>query len=635
MSTGKEVISRHVTFNEGWKTSPNPILTPTELLNKGGDDTDSMEVEASGGLDPDHESDAIETIGGLDPPEPEASGGFNPPRAVLAAFNHGATEFTVDSPVPERFKGINTFSDRDMWYAADNKEYDSLVKNNTWTLVPRSSVPVSLRVLPSRTVYRRKFNSDGTVNKCKARFVAKGYGQTQGLDYFETWSPVARITSVRALLALVGAWGWKTRQLDVETAFLHATLNEDVYVEQMEGHTVTTLNGESGLDLVYKLDRSLYGIKQAPRRWFETLTDFLSEFGFKPSSHDPAVQLYRVGDEVNAIMVLWVDDLMIAYKDEKWIKTFIKALESKFPITDLGSILYCIGMHVTHNNDGSIKVTQEKYIDDVLARFNMTDCHTVQTPLITGTTFSLTDSPSEDSDEWKEAKKLPYQSLIGSLMFLVTCTRPDIAYAVNSASRVMTRWSISHWKQAKRILQYLKGTRSLSLKFNGKNNSDELLSAYTDADYAADRDSRRSTTGFVCLLNGGPIAWKSQLQKSVSLSTAEAEYMSLCSCTQEIVYLRNFMTNIGCKQIKPTIIHEDNQACEKLAKNPVISTRSKHIDIRYHYTREVMEQGLITVKYCKTNDMLADVLTKPLSPEAHVKFTNKILWNHSEDLDKN
>ena len=634
-ATGKLSISGHVTFNEGWRTMPNPPLDPKDLVTDSGGQGDAKEsprhdaISDSGGQgdaeEDEDDGDGLES----DPMVNYAASSMfykeEMEAAILAAIQEA--EFNVDSPVPKTYKEIDKFPDKKMWYEADKKEYDSLMLNKTWRLVKRSSLPRGQRVLPSRTVYRRKFNSDGTVNKCKARFVACGYGQTYGLDYFETWSPVARITSVRILMSIVGARGWCTRQLDVETAFLHARLEEDVYVEQMKGHVVHKLNDDDDddLDLVYKLNRSLYGIKQAPRRWFETLTEFLTEFGLKPSLYDPAVHLFRKGDDVTAIVVLWVDDLMIAYRDKPWIEQFIKALKGKFPITDLGPITYCIGMHITYHSNGSVSISQEKYTDDILARFNMADCNPVKTPMVTGTTFSLSESPKEDSPDWEKAKQLPYQSLIGSYMFLAIGTRPDIAYAVNCASRVMVRWSENHWKLAKRIMQYLKGTRSLSITYGGKGETNPPLVAYADADYAADKDTRRSTTGFVCLLNNGPVAWKSQLQKSVSLSTAEAEYMALCSCTQEVVYLRNFLTDIGCKQSKPTNLFEDNQACIHLAKNPIISNRSKHIDIRYHYTREVLETGKIMIEHVSTDKQVADLLTKPLGPEAHKKQTEKLL----------
>ena len=504
------------------------------------------------------------------------------------------------------------------WEAAIKTEYDSLVSRNTWKLVPR---PAGRKLVDSKWVFKLKRDSDGNIARYKARLVARGFTQEHGVDYHETFAPTVRVISIRVVLALAAFHDWDVEQLDVVTAFLEANIDEEIYMRQPEGFRSSD---SKGTELVCLLKKALYGLKQAPRNWNKTITAWLEEYGFCQSKVDPCIFIYQKGGQLY-ILALYVDDSIIAGAAGRFIPEFKAAFGSRFNVQDLGPVSWLLGMTVERDRGtGIIRLGQRQYVLDMLERFNMMDCKPVSSPMAVDAVGKCGD---ETSVTQLPPRSVPYQSLIGSLLYASVSTRPDITMAVSHLSRYMANPCHAHWEQAKRVLRYLKGTADASLVYGNSVQSSELV-GWSDSDYASDVAGRRSRTGYVFMLNGAAVSWKSQRQQTVALSTAEAEYMALTSATQEAMFLRQLMHELHQDSGSAVTIHEDNQSCIALSKNSMTTGRSKHMDVRYHFCREKVESGDIEVKYCATEDMLADALTKPLVSERHKKLCTAIMGLH-------
>eukprot|EP00873_Tetraselmis_striata_P007785 jgi/Tetstr1/428049/TSEL_018105.t1 len=366
-----------------------------------------------------------------------------------------------------------------------------------------------------------------------------------------------------------------------------------------------------------EFNSSLYGLKQSPRNWHNTLHKFLVCYGFQQLTSDPGAYVYWQGGQLICILVVYVDDMIFAFKDAVWAADFKTALGARFDIKDLGVCAWALGMAVERDWDNAtLKVHQAKYIDDMLHKFNLADAYAVSTPAEVGADVPGTNKPL--------AAEMPYQALVGSLLYAMVATRPDIAEAVSKLCRVMAKPEERHWQATKRVLRYLKGTNILGLTFSG-GKADGLLHGYCDADWAGDVASRCSTTGFVFMLCGAAVSWKSQLQATVALSTAEAEYMALCGAVCEALFLRELLRKLCCAQSEATVIFEDNQSCIALTRNPMTHGRSKHIAIKYHFTREKVLSGEVAIEYCPTAQMVADALTKALGRLKHAEFAMQML----------
>ena len=309
-------------------------------------------------------------------------------------------------------------------------------------------------------------------------------------------------------------------------------------------------------------------------------------------------------------LVLWVDDMLYGGPDKAMIKSFQARIGKRFKVTHQGEVHWLLGMEVSHDKAaGTIRVSQKKYISDMLTRFRMEDAYPAKNPSAAGQRDQAEQSVLLTAEGTHQ-----FRSLIGSLMYAAVCTRPDITYHVIALARHMQEPAESHWNAAKRILRYLKGTRDQGLTY-GKGSTD--LIGYCDSDWAGDVATRRSTTGYCFLIAGAAVSWTSKLQNTVALSASEAEYMAASAAVQEAIYLRGVLKDIG-EQSGPTVLREDNQGCIELVKNPVYHTRTKHIDVRYHFVRERFAGGEILMEYCPTRDQLADCLTKPLQGDPFV-----------------
>ena len=612
-ATRRMIRSRNVRFNEHAVISMGEKSSSVELVDADEDGPHACNPDAAESEEDDNDSgeQADETRS----PQPTRSSTRErrPPGEWWIAANSSAS---IESPKePASYKQALRSPQADEWQAAIRSEYDSLIARKTWKLVPR---PAGRKLVDSKWVFKVKRNADGSIARYKARLVARGFTQEHGVDYNETFAPTVKAVSLRVLLALAAYYDWEVEQFDVVTAFLEAGLDEEIYMRQPEGFREVNENGD---ELVCLLLKALYGLKQAPRNWNKVITAWLIDYGFSQSKVDPCIFVYKKGGDFY-ILALYVDDNILVGAAGPFIDNFKKAFNDRFEVQFLGPASWLIGISVDRDrNAKTIKLGQQQYVLDMLDRFNMSECNAVSSPMVVG---AINDTCK---DEDVVGNSVPYQSLIGSLLYASVCTRPDISMAVSHLSRFMSKPSTVHWEQAKRVLRYLKGTADSGLVYGGANSID--LVGYSDADHAGDPLERRSRTGYVFLLNGCAVSWKSQRQESVALSTAEAEYMALSAATQETMFLRQLMADMQQQQTDGTVVYEDNQSCIALAKNSMTTGRSKHIDTRYHFCREKHESGELALRYCATEDMIADVLTKPLATPRHKMLCAKMM-GHSE-----
>jgi hypothetical protein len=477
----------------------------------------------------------------------------------------------------------------------------SLDKNRTWFLVKQ---PPGKKTLQCRWLFRIKEEADGS-KRYKARLVVKGFQQKEGVDYNEIFSPVVKMTTIRLVLGIVAAEDLHLEQLDVKTAFLHGDLEEDIYMMQPEGFVA-----EGKENLVCKLHKSLYGLKQAPRQWYMKFDNFMIKGGYKRCEMDHCCYLKKFSSSY-IILLLYVDDMLIAGSDMQEINKLKKQLSQEFEMKDLGAVKQILGMSITRDRAaGTLKLSQEKYIKKVLEKFNMAEAKAVCMPL--GVQFKLNkEQCPKVEDERLEMDKIPYASAVGSLMYAMVSTRPDIAHAVGVVSRFMSNPGREHWQGVKWLLRYLKRTSKTCLCFRKKK---IVLEGFADADLGGDKDTGKSTTGYVFTIGGTAISWMSRLQKSVALSTTEAEYMAIAEAAKELVWLKNFMAELGIQQ-GDCVLHCDNQSAVHLAKNPVFHSRTKHIQMRYHFIRELINDGTLDLRKILGTKNPADMLTKVVTTD--------------------
>lgn len=441
---------------------------------------------------------------------------------------------------------------------------------------------------------------EGSAKRYKARLCARGFLQRYGVDYTETFAPVVRYDSLRVVLALVTHLDLEMLQFDVRMAFLYGDLDETIYMKIPEGLTADE-------NIVYKLNKSLYGLKQAPRCWNRKFHEFLDRFNFRTSPADKCIYT-GVTDGHTVYLALFVDDGLIASESRKSIDSVLNYLKSSFKIT-IGDASIFVGMQIERNRaEKTMFLHQSTYIRYILDKFKMLDAKSNCTPADPHTTLS------EIESEESNIVNVPYREAVGSLMFLALVTRPDICYAVNMVSRYCNKHNQSHWQAVKRILKYLVGTINRGIMYeSGGRQFDSNLSCYSDADFAGDVDTRRSTTGYAFCINKSLVTWSSQRQKLVTLSTTESEYVAAATASKEVIWLRQLLTDLGYPSEQPTTLFVDNQSALRLIRNPEFHKRTKHIDVKFHFIREKVEDKQIDVKYISTEQQLSDLFTKGLN----------------------
>ncbi|CAH9136574.1 unnamed protein product, partial [Cuscuta epithymum] len=482
------------------------------------------------------------------------------------------------------------------WRAAMAEEFNALIDNHTWDLVPFNS---RNNVVGSKWIYKTKFNSDGSVERHKARLVAQGFTQQAGVDFSETFSPVVKPTTVRIVLSLAVSFGWMMRQLDVKNAFLHGNLTEEVYMRQPPGFVHPQFPHH-----ICRLRKAIYGLKQAPRAWFYRFSSFLLTHGFVCSKSDNSLFIFRQGSTI-LYLLLYVDDIIITGNSPSFINTFISCLGRYFAMKDLGDLHFFLGVQAVRHSKG-LFLSQQKYVSDLLTRFHLHILKPVRTPLPSRTKLSLT-----DGDLLTEPTE--YRSMVGALQYL-TMTRPDITFAVHLVSQFMHAPRTSHMLAVKRIFRYLQGTSDHGLLLR-PNITAPTLQAYSDADWAGCPDSSRSTSGFAIFLGPNLVSWKSKKQPTVSRSSTEAEYRAIAYTVQDTLHIRSILFELGVPICTPVKLFCDNVSASYLSMNPIQHARSKHISIDYHFVRERVSHGDLVVRYVPTQFQLADIFTKCLSPQ--------------------
>jgi hypothetical protein len=498
---------------------------------------------------------------------------------------------------PMIVKDLESRNDSQEWKQSMISEYDSLIENDTWKLV---KLPENRMVIKTKWIFKTKRDTNGNIVKRKSRLVAKGYTQRYGIDYEETYAPVVRYTSIRFLMALAVKNRLMIHQMDAVTAFLQGDVNEEIYIEQPEG-----FDDQTGR--VCQLKKAIYGLKQSGRMWNLKLDQTLKNNGLKASKLDPCV--YFSGNK-ELIVAIYVDDFLIFYKDRKCLENLQNILTNTFKMKDIGDAKGCIGIRI-NRNDEKIELDQQIYVEEILKRFGMTDCKPVKNPACTSIHLTKEMDGDDESD-----KDVPYQEAVGSLLFLSQGTRPDIAQAVNEVSRYNSYHTKSHWAAVKRIFRYLRGTSGTKLTYTASSSGDFV--GYSDSDWGGDRDSRKSTQGYVFKMANGAISWKSSKQNTIALSSTEAEYMALCTAVKEGLWLRQLAGELfqeGNDMNKSLIIFCDNQSAIKLSLSEGYRPRTKHIDLKYHFIREKIKNGDIDVQFIGTNFNTADALTKGVSAD--------------------
>ncbi|KAJ7951749.1 Retrovirus-related Pol polyprotein from transposon TNT 1-94 [Quillaja saponaria] len=435
-----------------------------------------------------------------------------------------------------------------------------------------------------------------SVDRYKARLVARGFSQHYGLDYEETFSPVAKMTNVRTIISLAAHKGWKLWQLDVKNAFLYGDLDREIFMEQPQGF----VSCESPHH-VCRLKKALYGLKQAPRAWYGKISEYLSFCGFKISNSDSSMFVKR-NFGVHVLVLLYVDDMIITGDNCIEITRLYDDLAVRFEMKNLGEAGCFLGLEIEQGKNG-VFLSQQRYAKTLLKRFSMEEAKPKPTPMEPHIKLQKDEGkPLMDSQKFRQ--------LVGCLIYL-TITRPDLSYAVSVISQFMENPQLSHWDAGRRILRYVKSTVDYGLLY--KKNGEFLLNGFVDSDWAGDINDRRSTTGYYFNMGSAAISWCSKKQPNVALSSAEAEYCASTVAAQECVWLKQLISNICRKVDYPIAMRCDNESAIKLASNLVFHARTKHIEVQHHFIQEKVLEQVIEIKNISTGDQIADVFTKALA----------------------
>ncbi|CAN0846213.1 Retrovirus-related Pol polyprotein from transposon TNT 1-94 [Linum grandiflorum] len=553
-------------------------LEPISPPQTHGNDEEVVLDEPQGALDQEVQED--EHLEQEEQPQPQLR---RSTREHKASTRYSPNEYVMlsDGGEPECYQEAMSHEDKGEWNKAMQEEMKSLHDNHTYDLV---KLPKGKRSLKNKWVYKLKTEETSSKPRYKARLVVKGFSQKKGVDFEEIFSPVVKMSSIRVVLGLAANLDLEVEQLDVKTAFLHGDLEEEIYMDQPEGFEV---KGKE--NLVCRLRKSLYGLKQAPRQWYKKFDSFMVNHGYARTTSDHCVFVKYFAENDFIILLLYVDDMLVVGRNVGEIARLKEELSKSFAMKDLGPAKQILGMKISRDRrNGKIWLSQEKYIERVLERFKMSKAKTVSTPLAGHFNLSSKHCPTSEEDK-EEMKNVPYASAVGSLMYAMVCTRPDIAHAVGVVSRFLSNPGKEHWAAVKWILRYLRGTSRVCLCFgNGK----AMLEGYTDANMAGDVDSRKSTSGYMMTFAGAAVSWQSRLQKCVALSTTEAEYIAVTEACKEVLWLKKFLQELGIKQ-----------------------ERSKHIDVRYHWIRDALEEKLLELDKVHTDDNGSDMMTKSLPSE--------------------
>ena len=591
-SNGAVVESRNVTFIE----SP-PRSVPFQYS-----------TEANG-----YESDVLSFTSLLDSPHSTSDLDFMAQNELL---RQEVRKMQQDNLAREEIRLNRTLlhhldsPQREEWKEACSKEMDNLRKHNVYNLVPLSSVPKGEKILGTKFVFKKKL--DG---RFKARLVVGGHRQEPGQDYGRSYAPVCRIGSIRITCAIGCHNNWPIYQLDVVGAFLNALCDRDVYVRPAPG--TSAKNSATGEPMVYKLERSLYGLSQSPALWNDTLNESLTVFGWKRTQSDPCVYVYTSGNII-VILTVYVDDILITGGDQQLVDQKKKELTDRFEMTDMGEVKRILGIDVQRDYEqGTLAISQEHYVNTLLERFGMQEANPVSTP---GYGAEISTNQPQDQILGSTDKKI-YQSMTGSILYLAQCTRFDLSYAALQLSKACSNPAQVNMTAAKHVLRYLRGNPVLPIVYK---RGQFRLAAFTDSSFGANPDNGRSTTGYLFFLAGGPISYGAKTQTLTAQSTVEAEIQALSYSAREAVYISNFMTELNFKTFGSVPINSDSTGALTVAGNAMHSQRTKHVALRYFFIRELVLRGQITLHHRPSEHQLADIATKYLPKHRFASIIQQI-----------
>jgi hypothetical protein len=483
------------------------------------------------------------------------------------------------------------------WVKAMQEEMKSLEDNKTWTLC---ELPCNRKCIGTKWVFKTKRDGNNKFQRYKCRLVAKGYSQIAGIDFDKTFAPVVRIESVRALLAFAAFMNLNIIHVDCKTAFLNGNSDLEIYVQQPEGFV-----SKSYPRKVLRLTKSLYGLKQAPRIWYMLLCNVIQNLGFVALETDSSIYYSSIS---GVFLAVYVDDILIFGPSKSICTNVFKQLRRHFKMENMDYPTTFLGLNIVRNQQGSISINQTGYIDRMLARFQMTDAHSTKVPL--NSSLPLLKATPLD----KRADLKLYQEIIGSLNHLAVFSRPDISNAISQLSQFLQDPMKTHMKAARHILRYLKGTRHFCITYGGAEQF--RIIGFSDANWGGDKNDRKSTTGYVFMINNGAVSWVSHKQSTVAVSTIKAEYMTLSDASREAIARSQLYQELSLKLPTPTILSDNNGALD-VTEDSTNYQRVKHIDIRYHFVRHALHSNQIAIDHIPSAENPADILTKALDFPKH------------------
>jgi hypothetical protein len=526
----------------------------------------------------------------------------------------------LNANLPTTLKQAINGPEGKQWREAAEKEIQLLQAKRCWNLIRKSDIPPENKVLLGKWVFRRKINDDGTI-KHKARWVVRGdmiKRKGYGAEEHETYSPVVDSTTTNILFALAAHHGWHVLQADAVLAFLNGKLTKPVYMVQPTGFE----EGDRGT-LVCEVLQSLYGLDSSPRIWYDTLGEKMKKLGFRTSPYDAGLWISTTKDKL--YVTAHVDDFKIVcqrHEDGEWL---LEELGKEFELKDLGKITRYLGMDVTMT-DKEIKLSQQSFTNELLERFGLQKCNPVSIPIAEGTVIDDQPDPSINITE--------YQSGVGSLQYLADKTRPDIARAATLLAEHNIRPTKKSLAALHHVLRYLKGTMSKGIVYKRCEKTEDLQlpTCFSDSNWGdVHTDKRRSVSGYVFMLAGGPVSWKSRKQTCIATSSNEAEYIAASEAAKQAVWIKRLMIDMGLfdeESCKPLVINMDNQGAHDLIKSTAVTRKSKHIDIRFHYTKDLVQNGMLAVQGIASRDNAADGFTKPLNSEFFKRFLELICFSN-------
>ena len=503
--------------------------------------------------------------------------------------------------IPKTFKQAVNSVDKDMWNKAMLEELSAIERNSTWTLM---DLPKHRKAIGCRWVFSIKKDAAGEPIRYKARLVAQGFTQVWGEDYNEVYAPVTRSSSFRILLSQAGINKYFIRQFDVTTAFLNGSLKEEIFMEQPPGFSV---DGR-----VCKLNKSLYGLKQAAKEWYDKLNKVLLSIGFKRSDEDPCMYKYQA-DQNLCYVIVHVDDFLFGATSDELIEMLAKKIGQFFELKDCGEVKHFLGIDIYKEHDGVYAINQETYINQIARELQLENVKPHYYPLDPG-------YHQIDDDNYLENNH-QYRKIIGMLIYVSTNSRPDIAASVGILSQRVSKPRKIDLTESLRVVKYLITSKQLKLRLS---NCCQEITAYTDADYAGDRTDYKSRSGFTCFVNGGLIEWMSRKQTAFASSSTEAEYYALCETAKEVVYLKKILAEFDIKTASPVNIFCDNQSTLAMLHGEKFSRTTKHMAVKFHYLKDILERQIINVSYVPTTKNISDLLTKPLPRHSIEKFRKMI-----------